>query len=67
MSLSARRARAAVDYIVGKGMKVKRIIGAGYGETKLVNGCECEPTNESPCTDPQHQANRRTEVKVLKY
>jgi tetratricopeptide (TPR) repeat protein len=67
MSLSARRARAAVDYIVGKGVKVKRIIAAGYGETKLVNGCECEPTNESPCTDPQHQANRRTEVKVLKY
>lgn len=65
--LSARRARAAVDYITRKGIKVKRILAAGYGESVIINGCVCEPTNESPCTDPQHQANRRTEVKVLKY
>jgi outer membrane protein OmpA-like peptidoglycan-associated protein len=65
--LSARRARAAVDYITRKGIKGKRILAAGYGESVIINGCVCEPTNESPCTDPQHQANRRTEVKVLKY
>ncbi len=65
--LSARRARAAVDYIVRKGIKSKRILAAGYGETVIINGCVCEPTNESPCNEQQHQANRRTEVKVLKY
>jgi outer membrane protein OmpA-like peptidoglycan-associated protein len=64
--LSARRAKSAVDYI---GLKIskKRLLSAGYGESKLVNNCACEPTNDSPCTDEQHQANRRTEVKVLKY
>lgn len=65
--LSARRARAAVEYITKKGIKAKRILAAGYGETVILNGCVCEPTNESNCTDPQHQANRRTEVKVLRY
>lgn len=67
MILSAKRARSAVDYIVKRGIKAKRIIAAGYGETQLVNGCVCEPTNESPCSPPQHQDNRRTEVKVLRY
>ncbi len=65
--LSARRAKAAVDYITKRGIKGKRIIAAGYGETQLVNGCVCEPTNESPCSVEQHQNNRRTEVKVLHY
>ena len=65
--LSARRAKSAVDYIAKKGIKSRRIIAAGYGETQLVNGCVCEPTNESPCSDDQHQSNRRTEVKVLRY
>jgi len=65
--LSARRARSAVEYMVKKGIKGKRILAAGYGETVITNGCVCEPTNESNCTDPQHQNNRRTEVKVLKY
>ena len=65
--LSARRARSAVEYIAKKGIKSKRILAAGYGEGGITNGCVCEPTNESNCTDPQHQNNRRTEVKVLKY
>ena len=67
MILSAKRARSAVEYIVKRGIKAKRIIAAGYGEAQLVNGCVCEPTNESPCSPPQHQDNRRTEVKVLHY
>ena len=67
MILSARRARAAVDYIVGKGIKLKRIMAAGYGEIRILNNCICEPQNESPCTDEQHQQNRRTEVKVIRF
>lgn len=66
-ALSLNRAKAAIDYIVGKGVKLKRLVAAGFGERKPVNDCKCEPTNNSPCTEEQHQANRRTEVKVLKY
>ncbi len=65
--LSARRARSAAEYIVSKKIKARRIIAAGYGEEVLTNGCVCEPTNVSDCTNDQHQANRRTEVKVLHY
>lgn len=67
MVLSARRARAAVEYITKKGIKPRRILAAGYGESRLVNECHCEPKNDSNCNDPQHQSNRRTEVKVLHY
>ncbi|MCX6198105.1 MAG: OmpA family protein [Bacteroidetes bacterium] len=67
MILSARRARAAVEYITKKGIKSRRILAAGYGESRLVNACHCEPKNDSNCNDPQHQDNRRTEVKVLHY
>ncbi len=67
MILSARRAKSAVEYIVKKKINAKRIIAAGYGETVLTNACACEPTNESNCNNDQHQANRRTEVKVLRY
>ena len=66
-NLSVRRAKSAVEYILSKGVKSMRLVAAGYGESKLVNGCACEPTNESVCSDEQHQMNRRTEVKVLKY
>ncbi|MCW3125709.1 MAG: hypothetical protein JWO03_1367 [Bacteroidetes bacterium] len=65
--LSVRRAKAAVSYIVSKKIKMSRILAAGYGESKLVNGCVCEPKDDSNCTEEQHSKNRRTEVKVLKY
>jgi outer membrane protein OmpA-like peptidoglycan-associated protein len=65
--LSLQRAKAAIDYIVSKGIRLKRLVAAGFGERKPVNDCRCEPSNQSPCSEEQHQANRRTEVKVLKY
>lgn len=65
--LSLSRAKAAIDYIVAKGIRLKRLVAAGFGERKPVNNCTCEPSNKSECTEEQHQANRRTEVKVLKY
>lgn len=66
-ALSTKRAKAAVAYIVSKGISAKRIKAVGYGESKLVNDCSCEPSDDSSCTEEQHQANRRTEVKVTKY
>lgn len=66
-SLSQRRAASSKDYIVQKGIDPKRIKGKGYGESKLVNICECEPNVDSPvCTEEEHQANRRTVFTITK-
>lgn len=63
MALSQRRAQAAVDYLVSRGIARDRLVAKGYGETRLVNDCG----NGVPCSAEQHQANRRTEVTVLEY
>ncbi|RDB04027.1 OmpA family protein [Runella aurantiaca] len=60
-TLSTKRAKAAVAYIVNQGISSKRIIAAGYGESKLVNKCK----DGAPCTEEEHQQNRRTEIKIL--
>jgi len=68
MTLSDNRAKASADYIISKGIKKERIVGKGYGETRLVNDCECEGTKISrPCTEEEHQANRRTEFQVTGF
>ncbi|MFN8165336.1 MAG: hypothetical protein U0X76_03980 [Bacteroidia bacterium] len=46
---------------MSKGIDSKRIVAKGYGERQLVNGC----SNGVECTEEQHQANRRTEFKVI--
>ncbi len=67
MQLSSKRAESAVNYIASKGVEARRMIAAGYGESRLVNKCACEGTSVVPCTDEQHQENRRTEFKILKF
>lgn len=62
MKLSQRRADAAVRYLINKGIVTSRLIAKGYGETRLVNEC----SNGVSCSDEQHQANRRTEIEVIK-
>lgn len=62
LKLSQERASSAVAYLVQKGIDPARLVAKGYGETKPVNGC----INGVPCSDEQHQANRRTEIKILK-
>ena len=61
MALSQRRANAAVAYLISKGINKNRMIAKGYGETRLVNNC----SNGVPCSEADHQLNRRTEVKIL--
>ncbi len=61
MKLSQGRADAAVNYILSKGILKNRIVAKGYGETRLVNAC----SNGVQCTEEQHQANRRTEFKII--
>lgn len=64
--LSDKRAKSSADYIKGKISNPSRINGRGYGEMNLVNQCECEGKKVIPCTEEQHQANRRTEFKIVK-
>ena len=58
--LSQNRANAAVDYLVSKGIDKSRLKPIGYGETLLLNKC----SNGIDCTEQQHEANRRTEMKI---
>ncbi len=59
MDLSFRRARAAVQYMINNGIDAGRITAKGYGESVLVV--------ENATTEEEHQRNRRTEFKVLRY
>ena len=67
MQLSSKRAESSVNYIASQGVEGRRMIAAGYGESRLVNKCACEGTVVVPCTDTEHQENRRTEFKILKF
>ncbi len=64
--LSDKRAKASAAYIKKSISKPERIYGKGYGESKLKNGCACEGTVKSTCTEDEHQANRRTEFIIIK-
>ena len=61
LALSQRRAKSTVKWIISHGIKKNRITGKGYGETQLVNDCG----NDVPCTEEQHQANRRSEFIII--
>lgn len=61
--LSDARARSAVDYLERQGVPPERLIAQGYGESMPVNGC----VNGAKCTEEDHQANRRTEFKVVSW
>jgi outer membrane protein OmpA-like peptidoglycan-associated protein len=66
MALSDRRAKSSAAYIQARISNPKRIYGKGYGESKLINHCECEGNRKVPCTEEEHQQNRRTEFKIIK-
>lgn len=61
MLLSQRRSEAAVDYLVSHGISASRLLANFYGENNLVNKC----ADNVPCTEAEHQLNRRTEFKVI--
>jgi outer membrane protein OmpA-like peptidoglycan-associated protein len=62
LTLSKKRAKAAVDYIVSLGISSTRISGIGYGETRLINKC----ANGVECAEEEHAENRRLEFKVTR-
>ena len=61
LKLSERRAKATLEWMVKQGIERKRLTAKGYGETQLVNGC----SNGVPCTEEEHQENRRSEFIVV--
>ncbi len=65
MKLSDRRAKASAEYIKKRITDPERIYGKGYGESRLLNHCECEGSVKSDCTEEEHEKNRRTEFKVI--
>ncbi|WP_421762968.1 OmpA family protein [Ekhidna sp.] len=60
-SLSERRAKSVVEYLISKGIDKERLLAVGYGETKPLNEC----VDGVQCSDSKHAANRRTEFKVF--
>lgn len=59
--LSQRRADAVVRYLVKNGVERDRLVPLGYGETKTVNNCK----DFIPCSERDHQLNRRTEFRIV--
>lgn len=62
MSLSSRRNKSTIKYIVEKGnINASRLTGKGYGETQLINDC----VDGKSCSEKEHQANRRSEFIIV--
>lgn len=61
--LSERRAKSVTNYLEAKGISSDRISASWFSEEKLVNGCG----DGVPCPAPDHQLNRRTELKLIAY
>jgi len=59
LSLSDRRAKSTVQYIISKGIDGSRISGKGFGESELKVQCE-------PCSEEEHSQNRRSEFLIVK-
>ncbi|UPT65336.1 MAG: OmpA family protein [Sphingobacteriales bacterium JAD_PAG50586_3] len=55
--LASKRSKAAVAYLIKKGIKKDRIIAQSFGETNLTNKCD----DGVECSEEDHQKNRRTE------
>lgn len=60
--LSDRRAKSTLEFMVKNGINRSRLTAKGYGETQLVNNC----SDDVPCSENEHQKNRRSEFIVIK-
>ncbi|MEY3499997.1 MAG: hypothetical protein RL308_1666 [Bacteroidota bacterium] len=55
--LSEKRAQSSMAWLVNNGIDASRLTAKGFGEHELVNKC----ADNVPCTEEEHQANRRSE------
>ena len=56
-SLSQRRAKVVLDYLLNRGVSNDRLTYEWFGKNRPVHNC-------TDCSEAQHQENRRTEIKV---
>lgn len=59
--LSAQRCYSAIEYLVSKGIDLKRCYYANKGESDPVNKCK----DGVPCKEEEYQQNRRSELQVM--
>lgn len=62
INLSERRAKSTIEWLIQNGVAPNRLTGKGYGETQLLNSC----ADDVPCSEEEHQANRRSEFIIKK-
>jgi len=62
-SLSDKRAKATVAWLVKNGIEKNRLTGKGYGEKELVNKC----ADGVQCTEEEHQQNRRSQFIIMSF
>ena len=60
---SLHGANSALFYLLDHGINPDRVVAKGYGESGLINKC----ADGVPCTEKEHQANNRTEVKIIGF
>lgn len=63
LDLSDKRAKSSAEYVIDHGIARERLVGKGYGETKLLNKCD----DGVKCSAAEHQRNRRAEFKVTGF
>lgn len=61
MTLSTKRAKATINWLVKKGISANRLSGKGYGESHLINKC----SDNIICSEEEHQLNRRSEFVIV--
>lgn len=59
ISLSDRRAKSTVQYLISKGISKERVSGQGFGESEPKVKC-------NTCTEAEHATNRRSEFIIIK-
>lgn len=61
MELSEKRAISTRKWLIDRGISSERLTAQGYGESNLENGCG----DGVPCTEAQHQENRKSEFIII--
>lgn len=61
LEFSQRRADRVVQWLIEQGVARERLVARGYGESKPINNC----SDDVPCTEAEHQLNRRTEFRII--
>jgi outer membrane protein OmpA-like peptidoglycan-associated protein len=59
-SLSNRRAKSTINWLIKNGVNKNRLLGNRYGENQLVNKC----SDGVECAEDEHQSNRRSEFLI---